>query len=87
MPDGIRVTFPSIDCTAAFTLIAQQNPNDGSIWSVTIPVTNTPQTGNVTFQLFEGNNVTSFSVLQMIVVGYPGCDGSDGILPDSTYFF
>lgn len=85
-PAQVRVTFPSIDCNSQFTLIATQNSDDGSIFSVTVPYTNTPQTGNVRFMVYEGNNVSNFSVLQMIVVEYAN-DGSDGNLPDNTFFF
>ena len=85
-PVGLRVYFPSIDCSQVLSLLAIQNPNDESIWSVNIPATNTPQTGAVKFQLFEGNNTTSFLVQQMIVVQYLQ-DGSDGNLPDHTFFF
>lgn len=86
MPVGLKVMFPSIDCSQVLTLIAQQNPNDGSIWSVTIPTTNTPQTGNVNFQLFEGNSYKTFQGLQLLVVNYTN-DGSDPNLPDNTFFF
>ncbi len=85
-PVGVRVTFPSIDCSQIITLVAAQDPNDGSVWSVSIPSTSTPQTGNVRFQLFEGNNSKNWSVLQMMVVNYPN-DGNDGSLSDNTTFF
>jgi hypothetical protein len=83
---GMNVTFPSIDCNAVFTIVAAQSTCDGSIFSVSIPFTSTPQTGNVVFQLFEGNNVTTFNVKQALVVQYPD-DGSDSGLPDNTFFF
>jgi hypothetical protein len=86
VPLALRVNFPSIDCSQVLTLLAQQNTCDGSIWSVAIPSISTPQTGNVMFQLFEGNNIQSFAVLQMLVVNYPN-SGSDGTLPDNTFFF
>ena len=86
MPVQVRVTFPSIDCNSAFTLIAQQDPNDGSVFSVVIPYTSTPQTGNVQFVVYQGNNVSNFNVLQMMVVEYSS-DGSDSNLPDNTFFF
>jgi hypothetical protein len=85
-PAQVQVTFPSIDDTKRFTLIAQQNPNDDSIWNVTIPQTNTPCSGNVQFQLFQGNSINNFMVIQMMVVEYLN-DGNDGILPDNTIFF
>lgn len=85
-PSQVQVTFPSIDDTKRFTLVAQQNSDDSSIWSVTIPQTNAPQTGNVQFQVFEGNNIKNFMVLQMMVVEYQN-QGNDGVLPDNTIFF
>ena len=85
-PVQVRVTFPSIDCNSKFTLIANQDPNDGSVFSITIPYTSTPQTGNVQFIVYQGNNVSNFEVLQMIVVEYSN-SGSDGNLPDNTFFF
>lgn len=86
MPVAAKVTFPSIDCSKVITLIATQDSVDRSIWSVTMPLTSTPQTGNVRFELIEGSSVKNFSVLQMITVQYPN-DGSDGTLPDNTYYF
>lgn len=86
-PTAVRVTFPSCDDSQVLTLLATKDPNDGSVWSISIPFTNTPHTGNVQFQLFEGNNIQSFSVIQMIVVGTPNSEGSDGSLPDNTFFF
>ena len=85
-PVQVRVTFPSIDDSSKFTLIANQDPNDGSIFSIVIPYTSTPQTGNVQFVVYQGNNVANFNVLQMMVVQYSN-DGSDGNLPDNTFFF
>ena len=85
-PTAVRVFFPSIDCSQALSLLAVQNPDDNSIWSVSIPATNTPQTGAVKFMLFEGNAQTNFQVQQALVVEY-GNDGNDGTLPDSTFFF
>lgn len=86
-PVALRVHFASIDCAKAFTLLAIQDPNDGSIFSVTVPATSTPQSGNVGFQLFQGNNINTFTVLQLIDVIYPMNQGGDGSLPDNTFFF
>lgn len=85
-PVQVRVTFPSIDCNSQFTLVATQNTDDGSIFSITIPYTSTPQTGNVRFVVYQGNNINNFEVLQMMVVQYSN-SGSDGNLPDNTFFF
>lgn len=86
-PDAVRVTFPSIDNAQVLTFLATQDSNDSSVFSITIPFTNTPCGGNVVFQVFEGNNIQSFTVLQMIVVGTPENNGSDQNLPDNTFFF
>jgi hypothetical protein len=86
-PVQIRVHFASIDCAKAFTLIGNQDPTDGSIFSVTVPATSTPQSGNVGFQLFQGNNINTFTVLQLIDVIYPMNQGGDSNLPDNTFFF
>jgi hypothetical protein len=85
-PVQVRVTFPSIDCNSAFTLIAQQDPDDGSVFSVVVPYTSTPQTGNVRFVVYQGNNVSNFEVLQMMNVEYSN-SGSDGNTSDQTFFF
>lgn len=85
-PTQVQVTFPSIDDTEKFTLIATQQTYDDSIFSVTIPQTNTPQSGNVFFTVYQGNNINSFMVIQMLVVEFLN-EGSDGALPDNTIFF
>ena len=85
-PDAEKVIFPSIDCSEKFALSATQDPNDGSVWSVIIPYTNVPQTGAVQFQVVQGSNSQTFAVQQMLIVNYPN-DGSDGSLPDNTFFF
>jgi hypothetical protein len=87
VPAAMRVTFPSCDNAQAFTLVASQVACDGSIWSITIPSTSTPHSGNVIFQLYEGNSLKSFTGLQFLVVGTPQNNGSDGNLPDNTIFF
>lgn len=86
-PVSLRVNFASIDCAKAFTLLATQNTSDGSIFSVAMPATSTPQSGNVAFQLFQGNNINTFTVLQLMNVVYPMNQGGDGSLPDNTFFF
>lgn len=85
-PVQVRVTFPSIDCNTQFTLIAQQDPNDGSVFSVVVPYTSQPGTGNVQFVVYQGNNISNFEVLQMMVVEYSN-SGSDGNISDNTFFF
>jgi len=83
-PASLLVTFPSIDNDKVLAINAVQDPNDGSIWSVSIPSTVTPSGGNVIFKLTEGTNIKSFSVLNLIAVEYPQNDGSDGTLPNRT---
>lgn len=84
-PASVSVIFPSIDSSKVLTLTAVQNVNDGSVWSVSIPSTSSPQTGNVKFQVVEGANARSFFVTQMIVVEGEGCGGdaplADNVLP------
>lgn len=82
-PAQLQVTFPSIDSTKSLKMIAQQDPNDGSVFSISIPSTFTPAGGNVIFKLLEGSNAKTFSGLNMLAVEYPGADGSDGALPNS----
>jgi hypothetical protein len=75
-PASIQVTFPSIDDAQVINLTAvQADPNDASIWKVTIPPSKTPNSGNVQFAVFEGSNIRRFSVLNMISVE-PMNDGS-----------
>lgn len=82
-PVQLQVTFPSIDNSKTLKLVALQDSNDGSVFSVTVPATLTPAGGNVIFKLVEGTNAKSFSVLNLLAVEYPGADGSDGSLPNS----
>jgi len=84
-PDSIVVTFPSIDATLQFTANATQDPNDGSIWSITLDGTKTPQSGSVRFQVTEGTNIRKFTVMAMIGVESPN-DGCDGGIPDANTF-
>jgi hypothetical protein len=68
-PYGVRVTFPSSNSRKAVCLIATQaDPNDSSIWQVVIPPNLQPFSGNVLFQVTEGQNIRRFSVLNMISV-------------------
>jgi hypothetical protein len=71
-PYGVKVTFPSIDSNQVLTVPAvQADPNDSSIWSVSIPATQAIGGGNVQFAVTQGNNVSRFSVLNMLDVLFP----------------
>lgn len=74
-PAGLTVTFPSIDDTQVITAQAVQNPNDGSIWSVTLGQNQKPNSGNVIFAVAEGNSIRRFSALNLLSVEYPQNDG------------
>jgi hypothetical protein len=85
-PCSMLVTFPSIDCTTTTQIIATQNPDDGSIWSIQISPSQRPFGGTVQFALTQGNNVNYFSVPNMLCVEYPNCEGSDSPLSDVNVF-
>jgi hypothetical protein len=85
-PASMIVTFPSIDCTQTIRATATQDPNDGSIWSVTLSSVQRPYGGSVQFALTQGNNTNYFSVLNMLCVENPRNCGSDGGLQDSGTF-
>lgn len=84
-PCSMIVTFSSIDSTMVNQITAVQNPNDGSIWSVTINSNQCVFGGAVFFSLTQGNNVNNFSVLNMLCVEYVNA-GSDGSLVDVNTF-
>lgn len=73
---GVSVTFPSIDDTQVITMPAVQDPNDKSIWSVTLGPNQKPGSGNVVFAVAEGNSIRRFSALNLLSVEQPGNDGS-----------
>lgn len=76
-PYGIQVTFPSIDNSKTLLYTAvQADPNDSSIWKVTLPASQSPGGGNVQFAVQEGSAIRRFSVLNMIAVDDPTNDGS-----------
>lgn len=74
-PAGITVTFPSIDDTAVINVNAVQDPNDKSIWSVTLGPNQQPASGNVQFAVAEGNSIRRFSALQILSVENTFNDG------------
>ncbi|NJO48115.1 MAG: hypothetical protein HC840_00200 [Leptolyngbyaceae cyanobacterium RM2_2_4] len=75
-PAGITVTVPSIDDTQVINLQAVQDPNDKSIWSVTLGPNHKPGSGNVQFAVAEGNSIRRFSALNVLGVEDPTNDGS-----------
>jgi hypothetical protein len=75
-PAGVTVTFPSIDDTLVIAVPAVQDPNDKSIWSVTLGPNQKPGSGNVQFAIAEGNSIRRFSALNVLNVEDPTNDGS-----------
>lgn len=76
-PYGIVVTFPSIDDASVITANAvQADPNDSSIWKVSLSASQRPAGGNVQFAIQEGSNIRRFSVMNMLGVEDPTDDGS-----------
>lgn len=69
-PASITVTFPSIDDTQIINAPAIQDPNDKSIWSVTLGQNQKPNSGNVQFAVAEGSSIRRFSALSLISVEY-----------------
>lgn len=75
-PYAVKVTFPSIDPNQQITVTATQaDPNDSSIWAVSIPASQTIVGGNVQFAVYQGNSVMRFSVQDMLDVLYPTSNG------------
>lgn len=74
---GVVVTAPSIDNSKILQFQAvQADPNDASIWKITILPTQIPSSGNVVFQVIEGNATRTFSVQNAMRTELPGADGS-----------
>ena len=73
---AVTVTFPSIDDTQVLALPAVQDPNDKSIWSVTLGPNQKPASGNVHFAVAEGSSIRRFSALNALNVEDPTSDGS-----------
>jgi hypothetical protein len=73
---AINVTFPSIDDAQVITVPAVQDPNDKSIWTVTLGPNQKPNSGNVIFAITEGSATRRFSALDLLKVEYPQNDGS-----------
>lgn len=76
-PFSVSVIFMSIDDSGSITIPAvQADPNDSSIWKITIPSSQIPGGGNVQFAITEGSSIRRFSVLNMLAVEFPENDGS-----------
>lgn len=76
-PYGITVTFPSLDNSKTIVAQAvQADPNDSSIWKVSLSSLQSPGGGNVHFTISEGSVIRRFSVMNMIGVDDPLNDGS-----------
>lgn len=69
-PVVMTVTFPSLTVGNTFTFTATQNPNDGSVFSITLPgytnVAYAPASGNVMFSLTQGTTTVTWTVINMI---------------------
>ena len=71
-PFSMTVTFPSLAMGKSIVLTATPDPNDASVWSVTLPgYTNAgmaPASGNVIFTLTQGINIYTWTVQNAIAV-------------------
>jgi len=71
-PVVMTVTFPSLDPSLTFTYTATQDPNDGSVFSITLPgytsAGRAPASGNVMFSLTMGILTWTWTVQNMIAV-------------------
>jgi hypothetical protein len=69
IPFGTTLNFPDTNPAMIMTVTAQQaDPNDPSIWMVTLGPAQVPNSGNVQFTLTEGGTVWKFFVTNMINV-------------------
>lgn len=69
-PVVMVVTFPSLNAGATLSFTATQDPNDGSVFSITLPgysnVGFAPASGNVMFSLTQGLLTWTWTVINMI---------------------
>ncbi len=73
----MQIKFPSIDDDQTILVTAAQvSASDTSLWSIPLTAVQTPASGNVIFYLTESAVIRSFSVVNMLVVEYPGSEGS-----------
>lgn len=75
-PFQVAVTFPSIDNTKILTVIAVPDPNDASIFKVSLGANQIVQSGNVQFAVTEGTATRRFNSVNAIAVEYPLDSGS-----------
>lgn len=75
-PVQVTLTFPSIDDTKVITAIAVQDPDDGSIFKVSLSSNQTVNSGAVQFAIAEGSAIRRFNVLNLMTVEFPQADGS-----------
>lgn len=76
-PDGVQVTFCSIDDSKTLTVQAVQVDDcDSSIWSVTLSGTQIVNSGNVFFTTKEGTVTRSFKLTNALAVEYTTTCGS-----------
>lgn len=76
-PVVVTVSFPSIDDTQIIALTATVDPNDDSIFSITLDGTKFPSAGNVQFSVQEGSGAPrTFSVQNMLDVEIANNSGS-----------
>jgi hypothetical protein len=71
-PFSMTVTFPTLNAGQTLTFNATPNPNDASVWSITLPgYSNTayaPASGNVIFSLTQGLITVTWVVVNAIAV-------------------
>lgn len=71
-PFSMTVTFPSLDPSRTFTFNATPDPNDASVWSITLPGYSSaaiaPASGNVMFSLTQGTKTVTWTVTNMVAV-------------------
>lgn len=76
-PFGITVRFPSVDDSKTILATASMaDPNDPSIWQVSISPIQTPNSGNVIFSVTEGSATRTFKLMNGLAVEQVGNDGS-----------
>lgn len=73
---SVVVTFPSIDDAQLLNIPAIPDPNDSSIWKLTIGPNQTPSSGNVRFSIQEGSSIKRFSTLNLLSVEFTESEGS-----------
>lgn len=71
-PFSMTVTFPSLDPRNALVYTATSDPNDASVWSISLPgytsAGTAPSSGNVVFSLTQGTKAVTWVVANMLAV-------------------